>query len=343
MSIFVEKSALKSPMAEELIKRGTKFSVIDSANEVEDKKSEIILVNKKDVYAHPCPATKIYRCCNYHTSDVMEGCPFDCSYCILQAYLGHKNIQVSADTTGIINAINQLDNTGNKVRLGTGELSDSLALDHIFPFTKFIVPVINKKSNILFEFKTKSANISEIINLNPKNILLSWSLNPEELSAEEKGTAKVSARIEAAAICAQAGFKVGFHFDPLIYYDNFKQGYIALIEELISNVPEKSVEYISISTFRAPAPLLEKMRERPSVSRLLKADLHLSPDGKYRYFKPLRMSMLKLVTELFQKHWKSVFLYYCMEHSTVWEKLMNTDPGEREDFEKLFSWSKQNS
>ena len=59
-------------------------------------------------------------------------------------------------------------------------------------------------------------------------------------------------------------------------------------------------------------------------------------DGKTRYFKAERIRMISFVTERLKKHWKKPFIYYCMEHSSIWEKILNYDPGEREEFETYF-------
>ena len=267
----------------------------------------------------------------------MEGCPYDCTYCILQAYLGHRNIIVSADTDSIINDIKELAAQGVKRRLGTGELSDSLALDKLFPFTQIISPVINKQDVIQFEFKTKSANIENLLNLNPKNIIVSWSLNPQSVvDANEPGAVPVAGRLKAAQTCADAGYKVAFHFDPIIY--GYEEEYEALFETLTNSIDERAVEYISLSTFRGPAKLIDKMRERKDFPEMLRHDMIRGLDGKSRYFKPLRREMIRHALQTLKKGWPSVFIYLCMEHANIWQDLFGFDPGEREELEKLFPY-----
>ena len=62
-----------------------------------------------------------------------------------------------------------------------------------------------------------------------------------------------------------------------------------------------------------------------------------SPDGKYRYYKSLRVDMLKTVYDSLRAEWKDVFIYFCMEHETVWESVIGYDPGDRDKFELLFN------
>jgi spore photoproduct lyase len=333
--IHVESSALNSPLVKHLDKIGREYTIVSDIREVPDQKSEIILQHKRDMYCRPCPATKLYRCCNYYTTDVMEGCPYDCSYCILQAYLGHRNIIVSADTDSIISDIKALIAQGVKRRLGTGELSDSLALDGLFPFSKIIVPIINEQDVIQFEFKTKSANIKNLLELNPRNIVVSWSLNPQIIAtAHELGAASIAERLQAAKTCAEAGYKLAFHFDPMIY--GYADEYSKLLEQLTEIIPAEAVEYISLSTFRAPPKLIEKMRERYTIPEMLRQDMIRGLDGKLRYFRPLRDTMIGSAVGVLRERWPNVFMYLCMEHADIWQSIFSIDPGEREELESLF-------
>lgn len=334
--IFVEKSALNLPLTKLLEKEGANLNIIDDGYAVEDKKSNIVVTGQRDNFLHPCPGTNVYRCCNYHVVDIMQGCPFDCSYCILQYYLPHKYIKVSSDIDSVKSDIlSGVKN--NKQRIGTGELADSLALDNVIPLSKLLIPIANNNDNIQLEFKTKSDNVSNLLNSNPKNVVVSWSLNPQEIiSTEEPLTASLDRRLNAALNCVTHGYKVSFHFDPLILTDDFEKLYGNLIEKLTSIIPESSVEFISISTFRCPNDLLNSIRQRKSPSVLLKGDYIKGLDGKVRYYKALRGKMLRFAVENIRKNWRKAFIYFCMEHETLWQSIMNYDAGDRETFEKLF-------
>lgn len=337
--IYVEKSAQNTALSE-IIAKEHNIEIIDNINEIEDKKSNIVISSHTDNFVHRCPATNIYRCCNYHVVDIMQGCPFDCAYCILQLYLPHKYIRVAGNIDNVLNDI-AISVKNTKRRIGSGELSDSLAMDKIVPLSKIIVPFVNKLDNILFEFKTKSDVIGNLLNLNPKNVMVSWSLNPHSIiEKEEPYTASLDRRLKAAEIISSYGYKVGFHFDPLIMIDDFENLYGNLIENLTNRIKEESVEYISISTFRCPSELMNIIRERKNASILTKGDFIKGIDGKTRYFKAERIKMIKFVTEKIKYYWKKPFIYYCMEHSSVWENILKYDPKEREEFETYFPYYK---
>lgn len=339
--IYIERSAENGYFHKLFDRNKIPYQFLENREEIEDIKTNILITSQKNRFVHSCPATKEYRCCNYMVVDAVEGCPFDCSYCILQAYLNHNYIKVYDDMESVRESILELSKRG-RFRLGTGELSDSLAIDHILKLSDFIIPIINKQDNIQFEFKTKSSNISNLLNHNPKNIVVSFSLNPETIfNREELFAASPTERIKAARKLAEYGYRVSFHFDPLIYCDNFEVEYKGLLDYLFDNIDESSVEFISISTFRFVPELADIIRNKFDSSNILANNFIKSLDNKMRYFKPLRFYMLKTIYYYIKKNWNTVFIYFCMEDRSIWEKIMNYDPGERENFEKYFRWYRE--
>lgn len=338
--IYIDKKSINSHFHKLFDKKGLEYKIVANDKEFEDVKSNIFISGSPNTFVHACPATKIYRCCNYYVTDAVEGCPFDCTYCILQSYLNHDYIKVYSDLDRIGDEIRHLDTQG-RYRLGTGELSDSLAMDNLLELSEYFIPIVNKLDNIQFEFKTKSANVKNLLNLNPKNVVISWSLNPDEIiNNEEHFAAKLDDRLKAAKACQEHGYKVSFHFDPLIFYPGFEKGYKKLIEKLVNAVDEKNVEFISMSTFRFIPDLIDIIRDKFDHSYLLESEYNKSLDGKMRYYKSLRQYMLKTVVGYIREYWKDAFVYFCMEHSSVWDDIFKFDPGEREDFEKNFPWYK---
>ncbi|UOD34301.1 DNA photolyase [Deferribacteraceae bacterium V6Fe1] len=338
--IYVESKALNTKIVELLNNKNISYDIVDSDAEFEDSKSNIFITSSRGTFLRPCPATKIYRCCHYHVFDIMEGCPFDCSYCILQSYLNHEYIKIFADTDSIKEELSTLDKKG-RFRVGTGELSDSLALDNIFEFSKFFAPIVNNLENIQFEFKTKSANIMNLLNLNPKNLLVSFSLNTEFIASnEEHRAASIDDRIKAAKTLTEYGYKVAFHFDPIVIYPDAFVDYEKIINRLVNEIDERYIEFVSLSTFRCIPSLIDKVREKFDRSILTKYSYISGLDGKFRYFKPERLEILNFVYKNIRKNWQNVFVYFCMEHATVWNKIIGFDPGEREEFERYFPWKR---
>jgi spore photoproduct lyase len=334
--IYIDKKINESKIFRNINKKGIPFEFVHCVSEIEDSVKNIFITNSKSRIVHPCPGTRVYRCCNYYVADIVENCPFSCTYCILQVYLKHNYIKVYDNIDDIIYELQLLDKKG-KYRVGSGELSDSLALDKILDLSLLLVPEINKLNNIVFEFKTKSNYISNLLNCSPKNIIVSWSLNPQHIVvSEEFGTASLDARLEAANECAQAGFKLAFHFDPIIFCRNFENVYKELINKLIEKIDENVIKYISLSTFRFMPDLVDYIRENYKDSMLLESHFVKGLDGKMRYFKASRFYMLSYLYKSIRSYWKKVFIYFCMESASMWERIIGFDPGERDNLEKLF-------
>ena len=204
--IYVEKSAEHLPLTQ-IVAKNNNIEIIDDGYIIDDKKSNVVITNVLDNFVHPCPATNIYRCCNYHVVDIMQGCPFDCAYCILQLYLPHSHIRVTGNTDKVVDNIKSAV-SDKKLRIGSGELADSLAMDKVIPLSKIIVPEVNKLDNIQFEFKTKSDVVDNLLELNPKNCLVSWSLNPQKIiDIEEPRTASLERRLQACENVVRHGYK----------------------------------------------------------------------------------------------------------------------------------------
>ena len=104
------------------------------------------------------------------------------------------------------------------------------------------------------------------------NTVVSWSLNTEYISRkEEHKTASAKNRILAAKKLVSVGYPVGFHFDPLIYYEDWQTGYNEIIDFLAENINQERIAWISVGTLRY-VPKLKKIAEE----RFPKMDLFCS-------------------------------------------------------------------
>ena len=116
----------------------------------------------------------------------------------------------------------------------------------------FLVEKFAGQKNAVLELKTKTVNVNSLMDLdhNGKTIL-AWSVNtPAVIGSEEKGTAALSARLAAARDCAAKGYKLAFHFDPLVIYPGCDIAYANVIRTIFDHVPPEDVVWISIGTFR---------------------------------------------------------------------------------------------
>lgn len=308
-------------------------------------KREILLTEKQGHTVKQCPGTdRTYRCCNYHVINQTSNCPIDCTYCILQFYLNNPVTTVYANSEKLLTEVKEKIATQPRrfFRIGTGELSDSLAFDSSSGFSRDIVNYFADLDNVLLELKTKSNRIENLLDLDHKgHTVISWSVNPQVIiDAEEHKAASLQERLEAMAKVQEAGYKIGFHFDPLLFHEGWEQTYPELIKQLFQVVDPANVTWISIGSLRFPPEMKDKVLEKFPKSKIMFAELIRGMDGKMRYPKPLRLDMYRTVYNALQEYGgKDLFIYFCMESAEIWERVMGWSPDDNEHLDYLFAES----
>ncbi len=304
-----------------------------------DGKRALWLTRQKGDFLKPCPCTPHYLGCRYVTINLDLNCPLDCTYCILQLYLSNPLLTVFVNTPDLwleLDAFLGRRQGGGQVRIGTGELGDSLALDPITERSRELIPYFRQHPEALFELKTKSTHIQNLLTIDPApNIVIAWSLNAPAVAQEDEGGAPpVSERIEAARRVVEQGFRTAFHFDPLIRHPGWKEGYAGVIRQLSARIPSDRIAWISLGALRFPPALKEIMAQRHPDSRLLYEEFIRGLDGKFRYFKPHRLEMLFFTAERLREGLgREVPLYLCMESSEIWRRVLKKEPAGEEDIE----------
>lgn len=353
--IFIEKDSFNYPLSQKVLKKLDNIPVETIKNEEEviekyhalkdpigEGKKALLLKSLKGDFVKPCPCTPHYIGCNYYIINTDLGCPMDCSYCILQHYLENPVMTIHVNTDDLWNQLDKFvfKHRSRFIRIGTGELGDSLALDPITERAKGLIAYFRGKNRVNFELKTKSLNIENILSEEPaENIILAWSLNSESMAEKEEiGAPSVKHRIEAAFEVQRSGFRVAFHFDPLILYPGWEQGYEEVIDSLFSRINPSRIAWISLGSLRFPKPLKSLIRKRFPSTKNIYQEMVSGIDGKLRYFKPLRIELYQKIVKAIRSYGgKEVPLYFCMESEEVWKKVLDKEPGSKEDVEAFLS------
>jgi spore photoproduct lyase len=293
-------------------------------------------------FARACPGTQLpYLCCRYEIISPNVNCPIGCSYCILQCYLNEPvNIVYVNIEQAVDDALKRYAGMSDRlIRVGTGELGDSLAFEPWTRMGEYLVDAFGGKQNIVFELKSKTVCIDHLLKRQPPvNAVLSWSLNPGDISGrEEPFAADVSARIAAAGKAAEHGYMVGFHFDPIIYHDRGEELYRQLAEQLLSEIPGERIAWISLGCMRFPAELLPVVREYQPQSRIFSDEMIRGIDGKWRYPKPVRRRMYRWISDVLIPGLPDVFIYLCMEKPEVWTDVLGWSPQHNTEFDRKFA------
>ncbi len=351
--IYLDQKAEKDSVSETILKALPNIPV----ETVQDKRSLIkrfssmpdpIGVGKRHLFIthfygrrlKPCPGTSNHICCGYFVINAVTNCPMDCAYCVLQGYLNNPLLTLYSNWDDLLGEINDFlsINPHSLIRLGTGELSDSLALESIFPFSQFLIPFFAERENCIVELKTKSANVDPALEMDHRGkTVISWSLNsPKIAERDERRTASLQERIAAARTCQEKGYPLGFHFDPLIYHDGWEKGYQETIRQLFKEVDPKRVLWISLGGFRYPPDLKAIAQERFPNTEVFLGELFPGRDAKFRYLREIRTEMYRKMAEWLKEADPDLFVYLCMESREVWEKVYGWAPENSHHLNRMF-------
>lgn len=340
--VFLAENAAKSRRANSLIERVKPGEVIEVRDVLEANrflenfpdpwlagKESLFLSRFPGRFLEPCPCTKEYFRCGYWIISPVVGCPIDCSYCILQGYLTAYPIQIYLNLEDLFQEAGEFARSHKSgIRVGTGELADSLMLEPELGYAKKLIEFFRDQKKCIFELKTKSDRIEIFDSPKPsENIVAAWSVNPERAAAlEEKGAAPTRRRLKAAAKLARAGWQVAFHFDPVIEPAH-KEPYLALVDEIFQMVPSRKIAWISLGTLRFPLRLKTILKDRHPQSRIFSGEMYPGKDLKLRYLRPVREKFYQALVSRIRGHSSRTLVYLCMESAAMWEKVLGISPG----------------
>ncbi|MBN2049164.1 MAG: radical SAM protein [Spirochaetales bacterium] len=281
-----------------------------------------------------CPGSRGHLCCNYITVDQYVGCTLGCSYCIMKHYLNFEPITVMVDPRPGIARIRELAalNDDRVLRIGTGEVGDSLQYDPIFRLSEDYIQAIHDLENVYFELKTKTDRVDHLLDIPEKGkTVLGFSLNPPSVvQREEPDAADLYARLAAARRGAAAGYLVSFHFDPIIRYQGWEEDYAQVVSAL-GEFDSKKIAWISLGTFRYPPGLKDKM---DGVSYLYDEFVRCR-DGKFRYIQKVRIGMYRFMVEQLRLKVNAP-IYLCMESDEVWRRVFSDLPDNLLELRSVF-------
>lgn len=285
-----------------------------------------------------CPGTLHHVCCGYKTIDLVEGCMLGCSYCILRTYLNTPGVRVVRDLSAVVDQVDRMieAESSHVLRFGTGELSDSLALDRRLRINASLVEHFGRKGRAILELKSKWASIDHLMPvLNPFTVI-SFSLTPPRIiKEEERRTSPLHKRLKALRKAQAAGCFVGLHFDPIVIYEGFERDYAYVIEDVARLLDLERVIWVSLGLLRFPPALYNLLMEEERRN-LLHGEFIRGEDGKYRYIKSERIRVFRMIYDLLKSKDESLFVYLCMERPDLWKAVTGMDVPDTEALTSLF-------
>lgn len=295
-------------------------------------KRRLILMRRRSPFVMACPAGGgEFACCGYLVMALASNCPMDCSYCFLQEYVANNpGFQIYGNYAAAFDELAVITRraNGNPLRVGTGEWADSLAWDNLTGLSLELVDFFSRQRTLLLELKTKTDEIGNLLRVDPKGqVLVSWSLSPPAVHQScEHRSASPAVRIAAARRLCEAGYKIAFHLDPVIAYEQAPRDYLALLDELFAAIDPGRIAFISLGGLRMTPGLRAVARRRFPGDPMLAGEEVLAPDGRYRTFVPLRATLLRALAQRIRAHGPHLLTYLCMESAAMSERVLGAPP-----------------
>jgi spore photoproduct lyase len=330
--VLVQDRSWQDSATHEIVARlqGIETRTIQNLDSGLDAKNTLVLMRYPGKFLKKCQGAGAEICCNYFTISYAWNCHIECAYCILQSYLKQDALLVCTNIEELLDEVTTtLAQFPRRIyRIGSGELADSLALDHITCYSRKIIPFFAALPNGILELKTKTDQIANLKDLDHKgHTIISWSMNSNRVCRnEEPKAASFDERLAAAVQCQKWGYALGFHFDPLIYYEGWEEEYREAVNAIFRAVNPDKVAWISLGSLRFTPHLRDSVRRRFPESKLPYGEFIPGHHGKLRYFRPIREEMYRTMKSWIHAVAPQVMVYLCMESRLVWERSFGASP-----------------
>ncbi len=336
--IIVEKEVADSPLVSTLRRQLplAEFHIVERISESQSLSpdpSVLEVVAFRGRLLKSCPGTRRYFCCGYKILHFGVQCTLDCSYCILQAYLNQPNLRLFGNTDDMMRELESElhDHPDSLYRIGTGEFTDSMLLDPWTGLSRMLVPFFSRQPNAVLELKTKTDFIQNLADLDHGgHSITAWSLNAKTIRRrEEPKAASIRERLDAAKKCSEWGYKLAFHFDPMIEHPGWREGYLDTLQRLFEAVDPSNVVWISLGAFRFMPDLKPIIQSRHPKSSIPYGEFIRGLDGKMRYFRDIRVELYAPMVEYIRRVDPGICVYLCMEGRDIWRDAFGFSPEEK--------------
>ncbi len=249
--------------------------------------------------------------------DLISGCIFDCAYCYLQSYLSHHVITIYVNLNKFKDEFLSLKKQADLKRciFTTGELSDSLALEGLNGYTEFLINFFSNENSKL-ELRTKSSETEFLPkgSFRKDNISVFWTINPAYFIRRlEFKTPTLEERLSAIKRVKGSGVKIGLRLDPIFHLSEWKEEYESLINYIYNFIGQENGIMYSLGCFRYTKELKEVIQTRFKGIKILEDEFIRCSDGKFRYFRDIRLRVYKRIKSLIRRIDKMAKIVLCME------------------------------
>lgn len=224
----------------------------------------IILAKQEHVAILPTPENYGFPWKSFFFKPSLN-CFFNCKYCYLQwtfrnrfpvFFLNYEDMRKE-----ILNQIGKERNNwfDGQITFYASNYADCLATETISHFHESFLPFCESlPENVLIETRTKSNNISSLINyaenLKSKwesptqNMEIAFSLSPRIIAQKyEPWTATLDEKIDSINQLLEKWFRIGLRFLPLLPVEDFQKIYSEFLDEIIDKIDINRISSITIA------------------------------------------------------------------------------------------------
>jgi len=266
-----------------------------------------------------------------------NGCFYQCDWCYLKLTYraAFPYIAVRAEYDNIKSQLmKRLSQFNQPVMFNSGELADSLAMEHLTRAGREFIPWFGQSENGYLFMLTKSDNVDDILDMpHNEHTIIAWSMNNGNISRKyEIGAPSFERRLEAAVKVENAGYPVRIRLDPIVPFQGWQEEYKETIRQIFEKI---SPERITIGTLRFE-PGFYNMRNSffttgPDLPSLLEQMTQMFPpetipgfrkpkSGKYSFSEERRVEIFDYIIKEIRKV-SDCRIALCKESAPVWNRL----------------------
>lgn len=270
---------------------------------MEKQSPSLILAVKKDnlIYdgSHMCDD---FGNENFYYTSSMMNCIYNCEYCYLQGMYPSAHVVVFVNLEDIFSKVEEKLEKGT-VYLCISYDTDILAMEHILGYGRRWMEFAKKHKNLKIELRTKSSAFDNIQDINPpSNIILAWTLSPQEVVSEfEHGTPSLDARLNSIEKALNKGYNIRLCFDPLLLIHDYKRIYGEFVKEVFTRIHGANVQDVSLGVFRVSKEYLKIMRKNNPYSVIVNYPFEVK-DGSCSYNEEVRSNLINYVSGEVKKY-----------------------------------------
>jgi spore photoproduct lyase len=266
-----------------------------------------------------------------------NGCFYQCDWCYLKLTYraAFPFITIKTQYDKVKEQVHRrLSQTKAPVIFNTGELADSLSMEHLTRAAREFIPWFGHSKNGYLFMLTKSDSVDQILD-SPHNAhtIIAFSMNDEKVSRKfEIGAPPFERRLEAARKVEEAGYPLRIRLDPIVPIEGWREAYSETIKRIFQRISPERVTlgtlrfeegfYNMRNTILTTGPDLPKLMEdmAPMFPPKRLKGLKRPRSGKYSFPQRQRVKIFRFAMKEIRKY-SDCRIALCKESPGVWKKL----------------------